>query len=89
MRRVHAWITGEVQGVFYRSTCARRAERLGLAGWVRNDPDGSVEAVFEGPAGAVEEIVAWCREGPSGARVDDVRVRDEPPTGERSFRVTR
>jgi acylphosphatase len=89
MRRVHAWIRGEVQGVFYRSTCARTAERLGVAGWVRNAPDGSVEAVFEGPAGAVEEIVTWCREGPSGARVDEVRVRDEPPTGEHGFRVTR
>jgi acylphosphatase len=89
MRRVHAWVTGEVQGVFYRRTCARTAERLGVAGWIRNAPDGSVEAVFEGTADAVEEIVAWCREGPSGARVDDVQVRDESPTGERGFRVTR
>ena len=89
MRRVHVGISGRVQGVFFRATCARRASALGLAGWVRNASDGSVEAVFEGPAEDVDAIVAWCRTGPSRARVEDVRITEEPPTGERGFRVTR
>jgi acylphosphatase len=88
MRRVHVSVTGRVQGVFFRATCARRAADLGLAGSVRNAADGTVEAVFEGPSKDVDAIVAWCRTGPSGARVEDVRVREEQPTGERDFRVT-
>jgi acylphosphatase len=89
MRRVHVAVTGHVQGVFFRATCARRASDLELGGWVRNAPDGSVEAVFEGPTAAVESMLAWCREGPPGARVEEVRVTDEAPTGEPGFRVTR
>jgi acylphosphatase len=89
MRRVHVAVTGHVQGVFFRATCARRASDLELGGWVRNAPDGSVEAVFEGPAEAVESMLAWCREGPPGARVEEVRVTEEAPTGELGFRVTR
>jgi acylphosphatase len=89
VRRVHISITGHVQGVFFRATCARRARGLVLAGWVRNAADGSVEAVFEGPSDAVEAMLAWCAEGPSGARVEDVRVTEEPPTGEPGFRVVR
>jgi len=89
MRRVAVRVAGRVQGVFFRASCARRARALGLAGWVRNAQDGAVEAVFEGPPEAVDSIVAWCREGPSGARVDDVSVREEPPTGEHGFHVVR
>lgn len=89
MRRVRATISGDVQGVFYRATCARRADELGLAGWVRNGPEGSVEAVFEGSPDAIAAILAWCREGPPAARVTSVDVRDEPPTGETGFRVVR
>jgi acylphosphatase len=89
VRRVRVGISGRVQGVFFRATCARRASALGLAGWVRNASDGSVEAVFEGPAEDVEAIVAWCRTGPSRARVEEVRITEEPPTGEHGFRVTR
>ena len=81
-------VTGRVQGVFYRATCARLARDRGLAGSVRNRPDGGVEAVFEGPPEAVEAMVAWCREGPELARVDEVEVRDEEPRGEAGFRVT-
>ena len=88
MRRLHVKVTGRVQGVFFRATCARRASDLGLAGWVRNAPDGSVEAVFEGPDDPLDAMLAWCREGPSGARVVDVRVAEEAPTGESGFRVT-
>jgi acylphosphatase len=87
VRRVRVRISGSVQGVFFRATCARRATDLRLAGWIRNASDGAVEAVFEGPSEAVAEILAWCREGPRGARVDDVSVIDETPSGEPGFRV--
>ena len=80
-------VSGRVQGVFYRATCARLAREKGLAGSVRNRPDGGVEAVFEGSPDAVEEMVAWCREGPELARVDEVEVREEEPEAETGFRV--
>jgi acylphosphatase len=89
VRRVHVSVTGRVQGVFFRANCRRRARELQLAGYVRNAADGSVEAVFEGPSDAVEAMLAWCAEGPSGARVEDVRVTEESPTGEDGFRVVR
>jgi acylphosphatase len=82
-------VSGRVQGVFYRVTCAERARALGLAGWVRNASDGRVEAVFEGPDDAVEAIVAWCREGSPSARVVAVDVAEEAVEGEEGFRVTR
>ncbi len=65
----------------------RRAESLGLAGFVRNLPDGSVEAAFEGDDDVVESMVDWCRHGPRGARVDDLEVSWEQPTGEQGFAV--
>jgi acylphosphatase len=88
MGRVHLVVTGRVQGVVYRASCAREARVRGLAGWVRNLPDGRVEAVFEGPDAQLEAIVAWCREGPPSARVDEVTVVREAPTGETGFRVS-
>ncbi len=89
MRRVHVEVSGQVQGVFYRATCAEWARELGLGGWVRNSSSGGVEAEFEGDEQDVETIVEWCRIGPAMAWVDSVQVREEPPTGERAFRVTR
>jgi acylphosphatase len=86
-RRARVVVTGRVQGVFFRASCARRASDLGLAGWVRNRSDGAVEATFEGDKLAVEALVAWCRQGPPGAAVVDVDVLDEAPTGELGFRV--
>jgi len=86
--RRHIRVWGAVQGVFFRASCAREAERRGVAGWVRNVPDGSVEAVVEGEAAAVEALTAWCRRGPNGARVDGVEAADEPPEGLQGFRVT-
>jgi len=80
-------VRGQVQGVFFRGTTMEEAARAGVDGWVRNLPDGSVEAVFEGSADAVEALVAFSRRGPRHAAVIEVDVRDEPPRGERGFRV--
>lgn len=85
--RVHVWVSGHVQGVGFRFAACTQAERLGLGGWVRNLGDGRVEAVFEGPAAEVAQAVAWCRRGPSGARVSDLRTEAEPAIGETTFRA--
>ena len=74
-----------MQGVFFRAETANRARSLGVAGWVRNVPDGSVEAAFEGEEDAVDALVSWCRRGPAGARVEDVRVEWAEPRGEAGF----
>jgi len=76
-----------VQGVFFRAEARARAESLGVAGWIRNLPDGSVEAVFEGEDERVESMVEWCRRGPAGAEVEAVDVEREEPVGEAGFRV--
>jgi acylphosphatase len=78
-------VHGHVQGVFFRDSTRRLAERHGVAGWVRNNPNGTVEAVFEGEPDAVERLVAFAREGPHGAVVARVEVRDEPDAGETGF----
>jgi acylphosphatase len=80
-------VTGLVQGVYFRDSTHRRALSAGVAGWVRNHPDGSVEAVFEGTGEAVERLVAFCREGPRGARVDRVEVDAEQPEGLAGFGI--
>ncbi len=85
--RARAVIRGRVQGVFFRAEASARARSLGLTGWVRNLPDGSVEAVFEGPQEAVESMLRWCAQGPAGARVDAVEVAWEPPAGDTAFEV--
>ena len=81
-------VVGRVQGVFFRSTCATLARHRGLAGFVRNLPDGSVEAAFEGVDDDVDALVAWCGVGPDHARVDRVEVLAEEVRGDRDFRVT-
>jgi acylphosphatase len=85
--RRRAYAAGRVQGVWFRESCAEQAQVAGVAGWVRNLDDGRVEVVLEGPPGAVEDVLAWCRRGPLRARVDRVDVVDEVPVGERGFRV--
>jgi acylphosphatase len=80
-------VTGRVQGVFFRDSTRTEARRRGVAGWVANRPDGSVEAVFEGDPDAVAALVAWTRHGPEHARVDEQTVTEEEPEGERGFRV--
>lgn len=72
--RAHLVVTGRVQGVWYRASMRREAEGLGLAGWVRNRADGSVEAEAIGPAEAIDRLIAWARVGPPAAAVEDVRV---------------
>ena len=84
----HVIARGRVQGVGYRAWASARAERLGLAGWVRNRVDGTVEAVAEGEEAVVESFVAWCRRGPERARVDNVEVERLEPLGtEKEFTV--
>lgn len=86
--RAHVWVSGRVQGVFFRYETASRARARGMDGWVRNLPDGRVEAVFEGEEEAVRSVVEWCREGPRGAWVEGVEVEWDSPTGDLvGFRV--
>ena len=87
--RVHVFVSGIVQGVFFRQKTKRQAESLGVNGWVRNLPDGRVEAVFEGEEEAVEALVDYCRHGPPYARVTNVEVLREPYRGEFSDFETR
>ena len=81
-------VHGRVQGVFYRDTTRRMAEARGIAGWVRNNPDGSVEAVFEGDPDAVDELVRFAHEGPRGAVVERVEVFEEESEGLTDFTVS-
>jgi len=80
-------VRGLVQGVFFRDSMRRLAQRHGVNGWVANRSDGAVEAVFEGEADAVERLVAFSREGPRGARVDSVEATEGEPEGLRGFAV--
>ena len=86
MRR-HAWVSGRVQGVWYRGACAQQAARQGVAGWARNLADGRVEVVAEGDADAVDQLIEWCRGGPPAALVTGVEVHDEVPEGLHGFVV--
>ena len=79
INRVHLKIQGRVQGVYYRASTVQEAQKLGLTGWVINCPDGSVEAVAEGAREKLDELIAWCHQGPTGARVTSVDVRWETP----------
>jgi acylphosphatase len=87
--RAHVFVSGRVQGVFYRATTRETARDHGVDGWVRNLDDGRVEAVFEGPREAVETMVEWCETGSPAASVDDVAVDYEEPRGESGFRIRR
>lgn len=74
MKTLHLLIQGRVQGVWFRESMRREAERLGVTGWVRNTPDGAVEAVVQGPAEAVDALIEWARSGPPMARVDGIEI---------------
>ena len=80
--RAHVFVSGWVQGVFFRAETRDLARRLGVTGWVRNLWDGRVEAVFEGEGWAIEQLVAWCRRGPRGAHVDNVEITYQDYAGE-------
>ncbi|MEG3871510.1 acylphosphatase [Microcoleus sp. MON2_D6] len=80
--RVRVFVSGLVQGVGYRYSTKNQAKYFGLGGWVRNLPDGRVEAVFEGSKKAVEQMISWCRGGPSGARVSELVLEYEDPEGD-------
>ncbi|KWW98697.1 Acylphosphatase [Carbonactinospora thermoautotrophica] len=80
-------VSGYVQGVYFRDTCRRMAIRRGVAGWVRNLPDGTVEAVFEGDPDSVQQMVAWAHQGPPHAVVDRVDVYEEDPEGLTGFEI--
>ena len=80
--RLHAIVHGDVQGVFFRSNTHKMASKLGLKGWVKNNMDGTVEIVAEGNKKDLKELLAWCNEGPSMARVEEVEAEWEKPTDE-------
>ncbi len=80
--RSHVFVSGLVQGVLFRHNTKRQAQNHNVMGWVRNLPDGRVEAVFEGEEPEVEAVVDWCRHGPSSARVDRIEIANEPFSGE-------
>jgi len=85
--RAHVFVSGTVQGVYYRANTRDTARENDVDGWVKNLEDGRVEAVFEGPVDAVEEMVAWCHAGSPAAEVDDVAVEYEDPRGEDGFEI--
>ena len=85
--RAHVFVSGKVQGVYYRATTRDTAREEGVDGWVKNLQDGRVEAVFEGPEEAVESMVEFCHEGSPAADVDDVEVEYEEPQGEDGFEI--
>ena len=85
--RARIIVTGRVQGVGFRASCAREANGLGVAGSVRNRIDGSVEVVAEGDEAAVASLTEWCRVGPAYSRVQSIEVFSEAPTGETTFRI--
>lgn len=80
--RAHLWVSGWVQGVFYRYSTREQAQILGLKGWVKNLNDGRVEAIIEGEKKQVEKLINWCHKGPPGARVDNVEIKFEEYKGE-------
>lgn len=87
--RIHVYISGRVQGVFFRDNTREKAREIGVNGWVRNMRDGRVEAVIEGDEDKVNKMLEWCHEGPGPARVDKVEVSKEEPVGEEDFSVKR
>ena len=82
LRRVHVWVDGRVQGVFFRGATREQARALGISGWVRNLADGQVEIVAEGEHANIEAFLNWCERGPPRAQVDSVQVTEESPRQE-------
>jgi len=89
LKAAHMIVSGRVQGVFYRASAADQARTLGLSGWVRNLPDGRVEALFEGREAVILKMIDWCRLGPPSAKVSGVDVAWRAPEGFQGFEVRR
>jgi acylphosphatase len=85
--RARVLVSGRVQGVSFRDATRSQAEQLGLSGWVRNTQEGQVEAVFEGVPETVQQMIEWCKSGPSSADVEDVSVENEQPENLSGFEV--
>ena len=85
---MHVFVTGRVQGVWYRQSCAHEATARGVRGWARNLADGRVEVWLEGPRGDVDRVVAWCRHGPPRAVVAGLTIEDVTVTGRPGFEIT-
>ncbi|QSW99479.1 acylphosphatase [Haloterrigena alkaliphila] len=85
--RAHVFVSGTVQGVYYRATTRDTARERGVGGWVKNLEDGRVEAIFEGPEDAVEGMIEWCHTGSPAADVEDVEAEFEEPQGEDGFEI--
>jgi acylphosphatase len=83
----HVYVSGRVQGVYYRANTRDTADELGIDGWVKNLDDGRVEAVFEGPEAAVEQMIEWCHSGSPRANVEDVSVEFDEPIGLEGFNI--
>lgn len=86
-KQLHLWVSGRVQGVTFRASTRRHALDLGVTGWVKNLPDGRVEAVLCGPSNAVDQLLVWCQTGPPPARVDDIETTEEPPNDFSTFSI--
>jgi acylphosphatase len=89
MRQVKLRITGKVQGVFFRASTREKAQQLGIPGWVKNEPDGTVSAVGQGPDANLQQWIDWCGEGPSEAYVESVEVEEQPITDFQQFEIIR
>ena len=89
MPAVHLLIQGKVQGVFFRASAKEVAEDLGISGWIKNTKEGAVECVADGAEAAIQQFVDWCKQGPSGARVDEVTVSQTDPIKDTGFRIVR
>ncbi len=89
MKRAHVFISGKVQGVFFRATTRKEAQKRGVNGWVKNLSDGRVEAVFEGEEDEIQEMIEFCHKGPERANVEDIEVEYEDAGGFEKFEIRR
>jgi acylphosphatase len=89
MKAIHVYISGKVQGVFYRANTKQKAQELGIKGWVKNRIDGRVEAFFQGEEEEVQKMISWCWKGSPAAEVDDVMVEEEKCQELQSFKIKR
>ena len=87
MKHIHVYVSGTVQGVFFRVSAKEKADKLGITGWIKNLSDGRVETVFEGEDDQINNMLAWCMMGPNGASVDHIEKFEEDTQGLTSFKI--